>query len=325
MSVSLEINVHSRYSIIMKVIGIVSGKGGVGKSTTAVNLAKAFARCGRKVGILDADIYGPSLRQILPEDTPLGRKGDFVTPAKAGDLLLMSAAYFKNQDALFVRAPIANQLITQMLSEVDWGDIDDLIIDFPPGTGDVGLTLMQKSHLYGVIIITTPHELSYIDAEKSMQMTRDMAVPLLGVIENMSHFEGRPLFGSGAGEKLAEKFHVPLLGQLPICANLDDECDQIVAKLLEEQLQRLPDLALQDGGLKITWQDGVTSFFQAETVQKFCPCVRCERQKMPAESGVKLLQIDPVGRYAIRVQFSSGCSKGIFPFALFRQLTREYA
>ncbi|MCH9614222.1 MAG: Iron-sulfur cluster carrier protein [Chlamydiia bacterium] len=309
----------------MKTIGIVSGKGGVGKSTTAVNLAQALARFGRKVGILDADIYGPSLQKILPEDSPPGRNGDFVTPAKSGDLSLMSAAYFKNQEALFVRAPIANQLITQMLNEVLWGEIDDLIIDFPPGTGDVGLTLMQKSNLYGAIIITTPHELSFIDAEKSMQMTRDMGVPLLGVIENMSHFQGNPIFGEGAGEALAEKFHVPLLGQLPISPNIDRECDQIAQKILEEEHQILPNFELQDGGLKIEWPDGMTSFFQGATIQKFCPCAQCENKRLAPKSAVKLLQIEPVGRYAVRVQFSSGCSKGIFPFSLFRQLTREYA
>lgn len=308
----------------MQILAVISGKGGVGKSTCAVNLAKALSRFGRQVGILDADIYGPSLREMLPEDTPPKRNGDKVLPAVADGIKLMSVAYFKKQDALFVRAPIANQLITQMLLEVQWDDLDDLIIDFPPGTGDVQLTLLQNCQVYGAIFITTPHKLSFIDVEKSVYMTRDMGVPLLGVIENMSHFEGNPIFGSGAGRTLSEAFHIPLLGEVPISNNLDASFDQIAQKLLEEKHSKLTEANIEDGVLKLTFPDGMTAFFPAKTLQKFCPCVKCNTQPEEVNPLAKVLQIEGVGRYAIRMKFSSGCTKGIFPFALLRRLMREY-
>lgn len=308
----------------MQILAVISGKGGVGKSTCAVNLAKAFSRFGRKVGILDADIYGPSLREMFPESTPPKRKEDKVIPALFEGIKLMSAAYFNKQEALFVRAPIANQLITQMLLEVEWGELDDLIIDFPPGTGDVQLTLLQNCEVYGAIFITTPHKLSFIDVEKSIFMTRDMGVPLLGIIENMSHFEGNPIFGSGAGQELSKAFYIPLLAEVPISKDLDDIFDHIAQKLLDEKKAILPTFEVKDQGLKVIFPDKMTSEFKAKTLQKFCPCVKCEKQRVEPEDGVKVLQVDHVGRYAVSMKFSSGCSKGIFPFALLRRLMREY-
>jgi len=195
----------------------------VGKSTVAVNLALALKHQGYSVGILDSDVYGPSIRKMLSEERPPAQKGQLLVPASCHGISMISMAHFRHtSEATVVRAPIANNIINQFIQGVDWGTLDYLIIDFPPGTGDIQLTLCQQANLTGAIIVTTPQEVAILDVRKAMQMFDQLKVPIIGIIENMSCYyhpktdERICLFGSGGGRKLADQSGVPFLGEVPI-------------------------------------------------------------------------------------------------------------
>lgn len=229
---------------IRNIIGILGGKGGVGKSTVAVNLALAFTQRGQEVGILDADIYGPSISQLLGKVNLPIKEGSEILPARAKGITAISVAFFQAaQEAAIVRAPIANQIIDQFLGTIRWGKLDTLFIDFPPGTGDVQITLMQKAKLTGAVIVTTPQEVALLDVRKSVQMCHRMEVPILGVVENMSYFlhqqERYALFGEGGGKLLADECDAPLLGQIPIDAELSRAGDEGSSIFDTEAVSRL--------------------------------------------------------------------------------------
>ncbi len=206
-----------------KIIAVAAGKGGVGKSTVAVNLALALKERGLEIGLMDTDIYGPSIRRMLPEDRMPSQSGDRFRPALSHGIRVMSMAYFrKEHESAAVRAPIANGIITQFIQQVDWGRLDYLILDFPPGTGDVQLTLCQKANLTGAVLVTTPQEVALMDVRKAMHLFHQVKIPILGVVENMSGFtiEGTGEvvypFGKGGGERLARESGVPFLGTIPL-------------------------------------------------------------------------------------------------------------
>lgn len=205
------------------VIGIAAGKGGVGKSSVTVNLALALKERGYSVGILDADIYGPSVRKMLPESELPTQKDQIISPAICSGIKMISMAYFrKESEASVVRAPIANGIISQFLKQVAWGTLDFLLIDFPPGTGDIQLTLCQQANLTGAIMVTTPQEVSRLDVRKAMNLFDQVKVPIIGIIENMSFYHHKKtdeilfIFGKGGGERLAREKGVPFLGMIPI-------------------------------------------------------------------------------------------------------------
>jgi ATP-binding protein involved in chromosome partitioning len=208
---------------VKNTIAVASGKGGVGKSTVAVNLAVALAQEGATVGLLDADVYGPSIPLMLGAEEQPGLVDNKIIPGRAYGIAVMSVGYILDPEkALIWRGPLVSQLIRQFLSDVQWGDLDYLVIDLPPGTGDVQLTLVQTIPLSGAIIVTTPQDVALADAIKGLQMFREVKTPVLGIVENMSYFVcphcGRvaEIFGSGGGERVANKYGVPLLGQIPI-------------------------------------------------------------------------------------------------------------
>jgi ATP-binding protein involved in chromosome partitioning len=218
---------------IRYIIAIAAGKGGVGKSTVAVNLAYALNRLGQKVGILDADIYGPSLRKMLPEDQLPTQQENCIYPAICKGLRMMSFAYFrKENEAAVVRAPIANGLISQFIHNIAWGSLDFLLIDFPPGTGDIHLTLCQQANLLGAIVVTTPQEVALIDVRKAVHLFEQVKIPILGIVENMSYYlhsssqEKIYLFGQGGGKRLADEYAAPFLGGVPIDPDLCQRGDQ---------------------------------------------------------------------------------------------------
>ena len=222
---------------IKNIIAVASGKGGVGKSTTAVNLALAILKTGVRVGILDADIYGPSQPSLLntKAQKPLiqkEREGKRLDPILQYGLQSMSMGYLTDEDAPMVwRGPMVSSALQQLLMETAWDNLDYLIVDLPPGTGDIPLTLAQKIPVSGVVIVTTPQEVALLDAKKALLMFRKLGITILGVVENMgTHIcthcgHAESIFGSEGGRKLAEQFEVPLLGQLPldkrICAEAD--------------------------------------------------------------------------------------------------------
>lgn len=208
---------------IKHIIAIAAGKGGVGKSTVTVNLARALQQLGHSVGVMDTDIYGPSIRKMMPEDRPPEQRGNAITPAICQGIRMISMAYFRREhEAAAVRAPIANGIISQFIKNVAWGDLDYLLIDFPPGTGDVQLTLSQQASLTGAVMVTTPQDVAILDVRKAMHLFDQVQVPIVGIVENMSYFQDpqskdkQYIFGKGGGERLARDSGVPLLGAIPL-------------------------------------------------------------------------------------------------------------
>jgi ATP-binding protein involved in chromosome partitioning len=219
---------------VSNIIAIASGKGGVGKSTTAANIALALARDGASVGVLDADIYGPSQPMMLglSGQRPTSEDGKTMIPLQAHGLQVMSIGFLIDADQPMVwRGPMVTQALNQLLQQTRWTDLDYLIVDMPPGTGDIQLTLSQRVPVSGAVIVTTPQDIALLDARKGLQMFRKVSVPVLGIVENMSThvcsncgFE-EPIFGSGGGERMARDFEVQLLGQLPLDVRIREQTD----------------------------------------------------------------------------------------------------
>ncbi len=209
---------------IRNVIAVGSGKGGVGKSTTAVNLALALHRLGARVGVLDADIYGPSVPAMLGlSGRPDSPDNKSIEPLRAFGIEAMSIGLLVDQDTPMIwRGPMATSALTQLFNDTLWDDLDYLLIDLPPGTGDIQLTLSQKIPVAGAVIVTTPQDIATLDARKALKMFEKVEVPVLGIVENMAvHTCGNcghreHLFGEGGGERMAAQYGVPLLGSLPL-------------------------------------------------------------------------------------------------------------
>ncbi|MCC7464096.1 MAG: iron-sulfur cluster carrier protein ApbC [Gammaproteobacteria bacterium] len=219
---------------VKNVVAVASGKGGVGKSTVAVNLALAWHAAGARVGLLDADIYGPSLPLMLGliGQHPTSPDGKRIRPLQAHGISAMSVGFLVDpREAVVWRGPMVTSALTQLLNETEWGELDYLVVDMPPGTGDIQLTLAQKVPVAGAVIVTTPQDIALADARKGVAMFEKVAVPVLGVVENMSlhvcsrcgHVEH--IFGSGGGARMAQEYQLELLGELPLDAQVREEAD----------------------------------------------------------------------------------------------------
>ena len=215
------------------VIAVASGKGGVGKSTTAVNLAVGLGQEGLKVGLLDADVHGPSLPRMMGvSDRPEVRDGHLVPPHKWGITAMSIGMLVNENDAMIWRGPMVMGAIGQLLGDVEWGALDVLVVDMPPGTGDAQLTLAQKTALAGAVIVSTPQDIALLDARRGVAMFEKMNVPVLGVVENMSYFccpncnHRTELFGHGGARAEAEKLGVPFLGEIPLLADIRASADE---------------------------------------------------------------------------------------------------
>lgn len=218
---------------VKNIVAIASGKGGVGKSTTAVNLALALSAEGATVGILDADIYGPSQPRMLGvNQQPESADGKSLEPLNSYDLQAMSIGFLVDEETPMIwRGPMVTQALEQLLNDTQWKDVDYLIIDLPPGTGDIQLTLAQKVPVTGAVIVTTPQDIALLDARKGLKMFEKVEVPVLGIIENMSthicsecgHEEH--IFGSGGGQSMADQYDVAMLGSLPLDISIRESTD----------------------------------------------------------------------------------------------------
>ena len=218
---------------IANVIAVGSGKGGVGKSTTTVNLALALQQMGVRVGVLDADVYGPSVPLMLglsgrPESTDDKK----IVPMRALGVDTMSIGYLIEDDSPMIwRGPMATQALTQFFNDTLWDDLDVLLIDLPPGTGDIQLTLSQKIPVAGAVVVTTPQEVATLDARKAIAMFEKVKIPVLGLVENMavhvcsSCGHAEHIFGSGGGQTMAQRYNVPLLGSLPLDVAIREQAD----------------------------------------------------------------------------------------------------
>jgi ATP-binding protein involved in chromosome partitioning len=261
---------------VHRLIAIGSGKGGVGKTTVSVNLAISLARLGRRVGLLDADVYGPNVPLMMGVNQTPNALGERIQPIEKYGVRLMSMGFLNPGDKPLVwRGPMLHSVIQQFLRGVDWGELDYLLIDLPPGTGDVALSLIQTAPLSGAVVVTTPSDVSLEDARKAINMFVQVRVPVLGLVENMSYLiapqsgERIDVFGHGGGKRTAEQMGVPLLGELaldplvriggdsgmPVSAHIGDEEPhgaqfRAFAKLFEERCDALP-----TAGPKITIED----------------------------------------------------------------------
>ncbi|MFZ9736767.1 MAG: Mrp/NBP35 family ATP-binding protein [Prochlorotrichaceae cyanobacterium] len=247
---------------VKNIIAVSSGKGGVGKSTIAVNLAVSLAQAGAKVGLLDADIYGPNAPNMMglaqaQVTVQQGQQGEVLEPAFNYGVKLVSMAFLIDLDQPVVwRGPMLNGIIRQFLYQVQWGDLDYLVVDLPPGTGDAQLTLAQAVPMAGAVIVTTPQTVALLDARKGLRMFEQLGVPILGVVENMSYFipPDRPemsydIFGSGGGSKITAELGVPLLGTIPLEIGVREGGDQgmpiVIAQPESASAQALTKLAQQ--------------------------------------------------------------------------------
>ncbi|NII10107.1 iron-sulfur cluster carrier protein ApbC [Oleiagrimonas sp. C23AA] len=245
---------------VKNIIAVASGKGGVGKSTVAANLALALAAEGARVGVLDADIYGPSQPRMLGvEGRPDSPDGKSIVPKQAHGVQMMSIGLLVGEDTPMIwRGPMATSALTQLLTDTRWDGLDYLIVDLPPGTGDIQLTLAQKVPVAGAVIVTTPQDIALLDAQKALKMFEKVEVPVLGIVENMAthvcsncgHEEA--IFGAGGAERMSAQYGVPLLGQLPLDIRIREQADSgtpTVAALPDSDLaQRYREVARHAAG-----------------------------------------------------------------------------
>ncbi len=237
----------SAVSGVKNIIAVASGKGGVGKSTCAVNLALALSADGASVGMLDADIYGPSQPRMLGiTGKPESRDGKMLEPMVNYGIQSISAGYLIDEETPMIwRGPMVTQALEQLLRDTRWSDLDYLVVDMPPGTGDIQLTLSQKVPVSGAVIVTTPQEISLLDARKGMKMFEKVNVPVLGIIENMgTHIcsncgHEEHIFGEGGGQRMAEQYNLPLLGSLPLAGSIREHADGGKPTVIAEPESRL--------------------------------------------------------------------------------------
>ena len=347
------------------VIAVASGKGGVGKSTTAVNLALGLQALGLKAGILDADIYGPSQPRLLGlTGRPQVAQGKMLRPMEGFGLKAMSMGFLVDEATPVIwRGPMVVSALTQMLRDVAWGDLDVLVIDMPPGTGDVQLTMAQQVPLSGAIIVSTPQDLALIDARKGLNMFRKVDVPVLGIVENMSTFvcphcgERTDIFGHGGAEREADKLGIPFLGGVPLHIDIREKSDAgqpIVATSPDsphaqayrdiairawQQLeagsgQRLqpPRLAISAdrSALEVAFEGDTPFQLTAEMLRVMSPSAEVQghspdqRVTVARKRTVKIKEVKPVGNYAARIVFDDGHDTGLYSWSYLRTLADEH-
>ncbi|MEE8441391.1 MAG: P-loop NTPase [Spirochaetia bacterium] len=360
---TVEVNLSSRKPVrkpeakqsgldtVDSIIAVASGKGGVGKSTIAAAMAMELVRQGYRVGLLDMDIYGPSVPTLF-EHHEVGLAGDdnnMVVPENKEGLLVMSFGFWLGPQPAIMRGPMVTNYVQQFLHQVNWGTLDYLFLDLPPGTGDVQITLTQSVQMDGAVIVTTPHALSGADVGKAIQMFDKVSVPILGVIENMSYFEAPDtgkryhIFGRGAAQRIAEHYGLPILGQLPISAQefggpttrsprsseLRSAVEQTVRYLGMSRAGRShPEEEHDEHTLSLVWPDGEKVAIDLRTLRAGCRCAVC----VDEYSGKPLLNIASIpedihptavgriGNYALSIDWSDGHTTGFFPYSRIREL-----
>lgn len=330
------------------VVAVSSCKGGVGKSTVAVHLARALLRQGYAVGLLDADIYGPSIPTLLATHNPqLYGEENMVIPVDVDGVKVMSLGFVLGGTPAIMRGPMVAGFTQQILRQTKWGKLDYLIIDLPPGTGDIQLTVVQQAALDGAIIVTTPQALSLVDVAKGVLMFEKVKVPVLGVVENMSSFTcddcGKVHYPFGRSKStLQERFGLNTLAELPIAADIADMTPDAYAAAFDTMAENVnravcarrtdtaagPELSVEPGLIRIRWPDGQETKLTNYDVRRACTCALCIDETTGAplldkESVPKDIQVESaqqLGNYAVGLIWSDGHATGIYSWDLLRSL-----
>jgi Mrp family chromosome partitioning ATPase/DUF971 family protein len=330
-------------------IAVASCKGGVGKSTVAAALACELAHRGHRVGLLDTDIFGPSIPTLFDcRDLDLqGGPGNMLLPAEVGPLKLMSFGFWLGDAPAVMRGPMVTNYIQQLLHGVQWGELDYLFLDLPPGTGDIQLTITQAVQLGGAVVVTTPQPLALADVGKGILMFDKVSVPVLGVVENMAYFETggvrHAVFGTDGARQLQERFGVEVLGQLPLdpqrygrtfgdefelpeIAAAADRMVRALGKASVAQEQITVDHDAEQ--ITLRWADGKTVSVANRELRASCRCAHCineytgERTADPGAipSDIQAKEVRTVGNYALSITWSDGHSTGLFPYPTIEHL-----
>ena len=349
---------------VKHIIAVASGKGGVGKSTVAVNLALGFQAIGLKAGILDADIYGPSQPRLLGiSGRPEPVDGKRLGPLEGYGLKVMSMGFMVEEGTPIVwRGPMVVNALAQMLREVAWGNLDVLVIDMPPGTGDVQLSIAQQVPLAGAVIVSTPQDLALIDARKGLAMFRKVSVPVLGIVENMSYFiapdtgSRYDIFGHGGARKEALKLGLPFLGEVPLTMEVRETSDagrpvvatapdspsadafRAIAANAWSELEKAegrdmkpPKLEIVHGGeaLRVTFATRDDHELSAEFLRVLSPSAEVQghskeqRVTVGGKKNVKIRELRGVGNYAVRIVFDDGHDTGLYTWSYLHMLSLQ--
>ncbi len=338
---------------VKNIIAVSSCKGGVGKSTIAVALAWELHHRGYKVGLMDADIYGPSLPSLFGLTSVRLQSNEFkmLMPVDHKGLKLMSFGFALGDAPAVMRGPIVTRYIQQFLLQSEWGELDYLILDMPPGTGDVQLTITQSVKLTGAVIVTTPHTLSLVDVSRGILMFEKVNVPILGVIENMAYFvapgteQRHFIFGQQKAGSLSQRFGVKTLAEIPLVPSLSQgfsqyqpnpyiqqATDSLLSSIetTRKSQDNLEDVKVADGNITLNFSDGKKLTARSYDLRINCPCALCVSEvtgeklldpaKIPADIVPK--EAAPLGNYALSITWSDGHASGIYPYAMFEELSR---
>lgn len=331
---------------VKSIIAVSSCKGGVGKSTVAAYIAQNLCSRGSKVGLLDADVYGPSIPALFDlarANVVINDKKEFV-PVEHNGLKVMSFGFLLGDAPAVMRGPMVTQYIHQILNRTAWGELDHLVIDMPPGTGDIQLTITQSARLSGAVIVTTPQTLSLIDVARGILMFEKVSVPILGVVENMSYFicpdcsAKHAIFGSHASRSLQERFGVEILATWPLSDKFihavspelaqDPLVRETVDKVLgalekaKTQQQVIPKVEFDQNYVTLTWPDGTQTRVANRELRLSCGCALCidERtgkqllKEKDVRADIAPTAITPLGNYAIGITWNDRHSSGIYPY-----------
>ncbi|WP_372808342.1 P-loop NTPase [Pontiella sp.] len=333
------------------ILAVSSCKGGVGKSTVAALLAKTLAARGAKVGLLDADIYGPSIPTLfnLHEPGVHATPDNKFIPHEVDGLKLMSFGFLMGDGPAVLRGPMVAQYMQQLLHNTQWDELDYLVIDMPPGTGDIQLTISQSVQIDASVIVTTPHQLSLTDVRKGIMMFDKVNVPVLGVVENMAYFicdgcnKRHYIFGESGGKELEQRFGLETIAELPITGNLSGSLDELaksgiandttdiiirtLGKKLLEKTER-PNVDFDAKTITLSWPNGESCTVSNAALRRACSCALCvdEMTRAPLldpktiPMDIHAQKVGIIGNYAIMVDWSDGHNTGFFPYSVIKEL-----